>query len=68
MDSVYSKSDYYRNIMIYPEGSRFPETNVNPIKKGALIYSFEKRVPVQIIVSRNKECLSTKRSWGYNPW
>lgn len=55
MDSVYSKSDYYRNIMIYPEGSRFPETNVNPIKKGALIYSFEKRVPVQIIVSRNKE-------------
>ena len=54
MNSIY-KSNYYRNVIIYPEGARYPNSVVNPLKKGSLIYSYENDIPIQLIISKNKE-------------
>ena len=54
MDSIY-KNNYYRNVMIYPEGRRYPNSVINPLKNGSLIYSYENDIPIQLIISKNKK-------------
>jgi hypothetical protein len=51
------KSDDIRNLMIYPEGMRRPH-RPNPsqvLKKGFIYHSFEKKLPLQIIYTVNKD-------------
>ena len=65
MNSVYGEK-WYRNILVYPEGKRYPNTIVNNIKIGTLSYSFEKKIPLQLILSKNKELFANENKLESN--
>lgn len=60
-NSLYSKLDaYWRTsphpcLLIYPEGTRNQNAVSKPLKSGFFYYAYERKLPVQIFISTNKE-------------
>jgi predicted membrane protein len=62
------KSDDIRNLMIYPEGMRRPHI-LNPsqvLKKGFIYHSFEKKLPLQIVYTANKDYVIDDSKFIFN--
>uniref|UniRef100_A0A6C0IJS4 Phospholipid/glycerol acyltransferase domain-containing protein n=1 Tax=viral metagenome TaxID=1070528 RepID=A0A6C0IJS4_9ZZZZ len=49
------QKSYYKNMIIYPEGTRRLANTVVPIKKGAMHIAWTYNMAIQIILTRNKE-------------
>ncbi len=50
------KLDKYNNLIVYPEGTRRPRQNESSIlKKGFIYHSYNYNLPIQIIITKNKE-------------
>jgi 1-acyl-sn-glycerol-3-phosphate acyltransferase len=50
------KSDKYNNFIVYPEGTRRARQNESCIlKKGFIYHSYNYNLPLQIIITKNKE-------------
>lgn len=48
---------YYKNLIIYPEGTRRLENTPIQIKKGAMHIAWEYKMVMQVIITRNKELI-----------
>lgn len=50
------KSDKYNNFIVYPEGTRRARQNEScMLKKGFIYHSYNTNLPLQIIITKNKE-------------
>jgi 1-acyl-sn-glycerol-3-phosphate acyltransferase len=49
-------------LLVYPEGHRSTRAAPLPLKRGMLHYAYGRRMPVQIIVSLNKESVVNERT------
>jgi 1-acyl-sn-glycerol-3-phosphate acyltransferase len=50
------KLDKYNNFIVYPEGTRRPRQNEScMLKKGFIYHSYNYNLPLQIIITKNKE-------------
>ena len=57
----------YKSLIIYPEGTRRLSNDVTNIRDGGIMYSYEYKKPIQIIITKNKEyILSVKTFTGQN--
>ena len=54
----------YKSVNIYPEGTRRFETNCIRIKDGGIYYSFLCELPIQIIITKNKEFVFSLKTWS----
>lgn len=50
-----------KSILVYPEGKRNLENYSLKLKKGFLLYSYEKKIPIQIFITKNKEKVYNER-------
>lgn len=50
------KNDKFNNILVYPEGTRRPyQVEACILKKGFIFHSYNMNLPIQIIITKNKE-------------
>lgn len=49
------KNNKRKCILVYPEGKRNLNNYSLKLKKGFLLYSYEKKIPIQIFITKNKE-------------
>lgn len=62
-----------KGIVIYPEGTRNLKPGYLPLRKGMLVYAYSRKLPVQIMITANKESVmgSEKRAdahFGQHIW
>ncbi|KDD77048.1 hypothetical protein H632_c32p2 [Helicosporidium sp. ATCC 50920] len=50
-------------LSVYPEGHRSTAGGSQPLKRGMLMYAFSRKMPVQIIISANKEALLSEKEF-----
>lgn len=55
------KNNKYKCMLFYPEGTRNLKETSLKLKKGLLIYSFERNIPIQIYITKNKENIYNER-------
>ena len=59
------QNSYYRSLNIYPEGTRRMDNEVMRIKDGGILYSYEYKSPIQIIITKNKEKIFALKTMTY---
>lgn len=65
---IYHKNSPYPCILLYPEGTRNQQSTSLKLKTGFIRYAFDRKIPIQIFITRNKEevlCLQSGVS-NYN--
>lgn len=55
----------YKSLNIYPEGTRRLQHEVVRIKDGGILYSYEYKMPIQIIITKNKEKIFSLKTMTY---
>jgi len=53
-------------LLVYPEGTRRLENKSCELKKGFIRYSYEKNIPIQIILTKNKEKVMNEKLFTVN--
>eukprot|EP00887_Chlorella_sp_A99_P006361 scaffold3.g6361.t1 len=61
LDDKLAKSSQ-KSFLIYPEGHRSTKGQSLPLKTGMLKYAFSRRMPVQTIISANKEAVMDEKA------
>jgi 1-acyl-sn-glycerol-3-phosphate acyltransferase len=56
----------YNSLNIYPEGTRRFDNEVIRIKHGGILYSYEYKTPIQIIITKNKEKIFSLKMMTYS--
>ncbi len=51
----YNEKSPYPSLLIYPEGTRHQKSNYLKLKTGFIKYAYDKNLPVQIFITKNKE-------------
>jgi len=55
----------YPAVVLYPEGTRYLGEIPRPLRTGFMRFSYENDLPVQVVISRNKETVfCEKRAWA----
>ena len=55
------------NIIVYPEGTRRPNSHLPcPLKKGFIYHSYNNNLPLQIFISKNKEKVINESKFTFN--
>jgi 1-acyl-sn-glycerol-3-phosphate acyltransferase len=57
---------HYTNCIAYPEGKRQFTNSTCPLKKGLMYYSYERQIPIQIMITKNKELVLNEYNWTSN--
>ena len=55
------------SILIFPEGTRSWEHNIQPFKKGGFVMAVDTGAPIVPIILRGTRSIMTKGSWRINP-
>jgi 1-acyl-sn-glycerol-3-phosphate acyltransferase len=55
-----------RNVLIYPEGTRHTSNKSKPLKMGIIKLAYENNIPLQIIITSNKEKIFSQKNLTYN--
>jgi hypothetical protein len=66
-------SSHVKGLLVFPEGTRNLAPASRPLKKGMLVFAYSRKVPVQLVITANKERVlgSEKRPtahWGQRVW
>lgn len=60
----YWKKSSYPSLLVYPEGTRNQTPVSKPLKMGFVYYAYERKLPIQIFISTNKEkVFSLQKKW-----
>ncbi|PSC70674.1 EF hand [Micractinium conductrix] len=51
----------YQGLLVYPEGHRSTAGQSLPLKRGMLHYAYERKMPIQIVVSCNKDAVIAEK-------
>jgi hypothetical protein len=51
----YWEQSPYPNLLVYPEETRNQTYETKPLKKGFIQYAYDRQIPVQIFITKNKE-------------
>lgn len=63
IDEYWNKSSY-PSLLVYPEGTRNQTPVSKPFKLGFVYYAYERKLPIQIFISTNKEkVFSLQKKW-----
>ncbi|GAB4821613.1 hypothetical protein N2152v2_008659 [Parachlorella kessleri] len=58
----------HSSLLVYPEGHRKAEAALQPIKHGMLCFAYSRRLPIQVVMSANKEEVLSEKDdmarWG----
>jgi hypothetical protein len=54
----------YKSVNVYPEGTRRFENDCVRIKDGGIYYSYVYMMPIQIIITKNKEFVFSLKTWS----
>ncbi len=58
------KNDKFNNILVYPEATRRPhQIEACILKKGFIYHSYNKNLPIQIIITKNKEDIIDEKNF-----
>ena len=58
------KNDKFNNILVYPEGTRRPyHVEACMLKKGFIFHSYNMNLPIQIIITKNKEDIIDEKNF-----
>ena len=58
----------YKSLNIYPEGTRRLNNDVSRIKDGGILYSYQYNVPIQIIITKNKENVLSLKNYSHHDY
>ena len=54
----------YKSVNVYPEGTRRLENECVRIKDGGIYYSYVYKMPIQIVITKNKEFVFSLKTWS----
>lgn len=57
---------YMDGMLVYPEGTRCSGSQINPLKCGFIYFSFDKKIPIQIAITKNKELVFNEKKMVAN--
>lgn len=52
---TYWRASSYQSLLVYPEGTRNQTPTSKPLKSGFMYFAYERKLPVQIFISTNKD-------------
>ena len=55
-----------RNVLIYPEGTRHTSNKSKPLKMGIIKLAYKNNIPLQIVITSNKEQIFSQKKLTYN--
>ena len=66
IDEIAAKMKNGISVMLFPEGTRSQDGNVNPFKKGGFVMAVDTGVPIVPVIIRGTRSIMTKGSWRIN--
>jgi 1-acyl-sn-glycerol-3-phosphate acyltransferase len=67
IDQVAAKMKNGVSVMIFPEGTRSEDGNVQPFKKGGFVMAVDTGAPIVPVILRGTRSIMTKGSWRIHP-